>query len=54
MEDEKATRIGLKIMELLFLELNSQGRVDTDGGDKTPLGLALTIKRIFEEEEENA
>ncbi len=50
MDDETATRIGLKIMELLFLKLDSQGRVDTNGGDKTPLGLALTVKRIFEEE----
>ena len=41
--------IGLEVIELLGLKVKENGRVDTSGGDKTPVGLALTLKRIFDE-----
>lgn len=43
------TIIGNKLIELLDLPVKATGRVDTSGGDKTPQGLALTVKRLIEE-----
>ena len=45
---EKFEKIGLEIIELLGLKVNKIGRVDTGWGDKTPTGLARTLKRIIE------
>jgi hypothetical protein len=36
---------------VLFLEANKKDRYDTQWGDKTTLGLYLTVKRIVEEGE---
>jgi|TARA_Y100000296_G_scaffold37951_1_gene43919 hypothetical protein len=49
LSDEQATEIGNKLIKLLALHVKPNGRVDTDGGDKTPAGLARTVKRIFHE-----
>jgi hypothetical protein len=49
MDVDKARKIGFEIIKLLDLNVKENGRVDTDGGDKTPVGLALTVKRIFDE-----
>ena len=52
--NEKQTeKFGKKIIKLLSLKIKKNGRVDTDGGDKTPLGLGRTIIRLLEEVEEN-
>lgn len=40
---------GEAIIALLQLERSEYGRVDTSIGDKTAVGLALTIQRIFNE-----
>jgi hypothetical protein len=40
---------GMRLIEVLGLKLKRNGRVDTSWGDKTPYGLALTVKRIVEE-----
>lgn len=39
---------GEQIIEVLQLKLNRNGRVDTKDGDKTPFGLALTMRSILE------
>ena len=38
---------GEAIIALLQLNITGYGRVDTTIGDKTPIGLALTIERII-------
>ncbi len=43
--------LGDKLIELLQLKVKDNGRVATSGGDKTPLGLALTVLRLIEESE---
>ena len=45
----RAERLGNKIIKLLNLKLKDNGRVDTSGGDKTPLGLGFTIERAVQE-----
>lgn len=54
-EDQLNGAIGRKIIDLLGLKErafhNGGNRVDTNGGTKTPLGLALTIRRIIHETE---
>ncbi len=45
-------RRGQAIAELLGLELKKNGRYDTTWGDKTPLGLYLTVRRFVEDEHE--
>lgn len=49
MSDEEWTEIGNKLIELLALKVKSNGRVDTSVGDKTPMGLAKTVKRFIED-----
>jgi hypothetical protein len=46
-----AEQIGNKLIDLLDLPVKENGRVDTSGGDKTPVGLAKTILRVIEETE---
>lgn len=46
-----AEQIGNKLIELLDLRVKDNGRVDTSGGDKTPVGLARTVKRLIAEAE---
>ena len=45
-DDDKSKR-GLDIIRLLGLKLKRNGRVNTQWGDKTPLGLYLTLDRII-------
>jgi hypothetical protein len=44
---------GEKLIEILGLRVKSNGRVNTKWGDKTPIGLYLTIQRIMEETQES-
>ena len=48
---QEEAETALKLFEILRpgLRITRNGRVDTAQGDKTPLGLSRTIKRIFEE-----
>jgi len=41
-------KTGIEIIEMLQLRLNKNGRVNTTWGDKTPLGLALVLRRLLE------
>lgn len=49
----KDKKIGKKIVKLLNLQplRTNKKRYQTTGGDKTPIGICLAIKRIFDEEE---
>ena len=49
-ETDRQTAIGHDIINMLFLKVKKNGRVDTTWGDKTPLGLYLTLQRIMGEE----
>ena len=40
--------IGVNLIGLLDLKIKRNGRVDTAWGDKTPVGLARTVRRIME------
>lgn len=56
-EEEQETlkryaKIGQEIADMLMLRKTNNGRYETTWGDKTPLGLYLTLKRIIEEEGE--
>lgn len=46
-----AEQIGNRLITLLDLRVKDNGRVDTNIGDKTPVGLARTVKRLLEEAE---
>lgn len=48
--DEVAEALGQRIIELFGLKVKPNGRVDTSGGDKTPIGLGKTVLRAVEEE----
>jgi hypothetical protein len=49
-EAEKAqNEIGEKLIEVLQLKKKPNGRVDTTWGDKTPLGLYLTVQAVIEQ-----
>lgn len=39
---------GQDLVELLYLKVKENGRVDTRWGDKTALGLFLTVKRVLD------
>lgn len=41
-------KTGNDLIEILQLKIKKNGRVDTTWGDKTPLGLALTVQRIID------
>jgi len=45
------TTTGELLANLLHLKKNDKGRYDTAWGDKTALGLYLTIKRVIDEGE---
>jgi hypothetical protein len=47
--DERDERLGKEMIEALGLELKNNGRVDTEFGDKTPMGFYRTMKRITKE-----
>jgi len=46
--EEEQIEKGKKLAELLDLKIKENGRYDTTWGDKTPLGLFLTVQRIIE------
>jgi len=46
--DTRDKVIGMEIISLLGLKM-TDGRVDTDGGTKTAVGLCRSVRRIFEE-----
>jgi hypothetical protein len=48
-EEDIDSEIGMSIATCLSLTQKPNGRFDTLWGDKTPAGLARTIKRIIEE-----
>ena len=48
---DRQTSIGNDIINILFLKVKANGRVDTGWGDKTPLGLYLTLQRIMSMDE---
>lgn len=51
-DEQEETRRGELIVEILGLRIQKKsGRVDTKWGDKTPLGIFRTVKRIVEEGE---
>jgi len=47
--EAKCHKGGKALANLLHLKKNKNGRYDTSWGDKTELGLYLTIKRVVEE-----
>jgi hypothetical protein len=47
------SKIGETLIEVLGLRVKSNGRVNTTWGDKTPLGLYLTVQRIIDEARES-
>ena len=48
LSDESAKSIGDSIIKAFNLKVKHNGRVDTDWGDKTPIGLGKMIFRILE------
>jgi hypothetical protein len=50
-KDSEDHNIGVNLIALLGLKLKSNGRVDTKWGDKTPKGLARTVRSIMGGEE---
>jgi hypothetical protein len=50
MDDAEGTIVGENIIDLLYLKVKENGRVDTSWGDKTPLGLFLTLERLMKED----
>lgn len=51
---KQQTEIGSKLARLLGLKPNILGRYDTGIGDKTDLGLYLTLKRFITDYEHQA
>jgi hypothetical protein len=49
MSEQEQAKIGAALIDLLGLKVKKNGRVDTSWGDKTPLGLYLTIQRVMGE-----
>jgi len=49
--ERELTAAGLRIIELLGLKQKGNGRVDTSGGDKSPVGLARTLRRELDRAE---
>ncbi len=49
--DEIETLQGQNLIHLLGLKVKDNGRVDMVGGDKTPLGLVRTLRRVVTETE---
>lgn len=49
MTKSEQIKLGQAVIALFNLHVKPNGRVDTDGGDKTPLGLGATIERLVNE-----
>ena len=52
MNEKQIEQFGNEVIKLLSLKVKENGRVDTDGGDKTPLGLGRTVLRLLDEAKE--
>ena len=50
--DREEAIAAMELFQMLkpALHIKENGRIDTTGGDKTPLGLYRTLKRFFEPE----
>ena len=48
-EEQEAEKLGQYLFTLLTLEVMENGRVDTTGGDDSPLSLGLMVRKIVEE-----
>lgn len=46
--DLKDIIIGEEIVKLLGLKVKANGRVDTSDGDKTMMGLARTVRSLYD------
>ncbi len=51
--DANDTALGLFLIDLLHLKPTFTGRVPTTWGDKTPMGLARTLRRVLTEKQPN-
>lgn len=49
MNEKQIEQFGNRIIKLLSLKIKENGRVDTNIGDKTPLGLGKMLIRYMEE-----
>jgi len=49
MSYKRSEELGLRVIELLALKQKGNTRVDTTWGEKTPMGLGLTIRRLVKE-----
>ena len=47
LEDKEAEQVGQRLVKLLGLKVDTDGRVHTDIGTKTPIGLARTVDAIM-------
>lgn len=52
-ENAKYQRLGEAIIQLLNLEQSKTGRVYTEFGQKTPIGLAKSIVQLMLDQQEN-
>ena len=46
--DQLYEQVGNDLINLLHLKVKMNGRVNTSYGDKTPLGLAITVQRVVQ------
>jgi|TARA_Y100000034_G_scaffold129767_1_gene186855 hypothetical protein len=51
-DDETADMVGKRLIAMLGLRVKTNGRVDTSIGDKTPAGLARTLLRFLDPDQE--
>lgn len=47
MEDSEYAKIGKNIVDLLNLKIKKNGRIDTNWGDKTFIGIGKCIEQIL-------
>ena len=45
--DRADTEISKELIEILQLKIKPNGRIDTAWGDKSPMGLIRTVRRII-------
>lgn len=48
-DKKQVEKLGNEVIKLLSLKVKENERVDTDIGDKTPLGLGYTLIRLIDE-----
>jgi len=49
LNEEEAKKLGQAVVDLLGLTVKGNGRVDTNSGDKTLIGLGRTVVRVVQE-----